>query len=144
PRRHPPTRSGNHPGHPGDRHPCGTSLRAAVDETTRGGFHRAGIILSVQHERRSRRTDRRSRIRSVDLQPLATMRWSISVLYAAMTVFLASAAAILISLENGSRALAIAGGFGNVVAGVLFVLSVWLPRRRIDWDRIEAEQRLWE
>jgi hypothetical protein len=72
------------------------------------------------------------------------MRWSITLLYVAMVIFLASAAAILMSLENGSRALALAGGLGNVIAGVLFVLSIWLPRKRVDWERIEAEQRLWE
>ena len=72
------------------------------------------------------------------------MRWSIPLLYAAMTTFLVSAGAVLISLENGSRALAAAGGVGNLIAGVLFVLSVVVPRRRVDWDRIEAEQRLWE
>jgi len=72
------------------------------------------------------------------------MRWSPSFLYAALVVFLASAVAIMMSLENGSEGLAMVGGFGNVVAGVLFVLSIWRPRRKVDWERIEAEQRLWE
>jgi protein-S-isoprenylcysteine O-methyltransferase Ste14 len=72
------------------------------------------------------------------------MRWSPFFLYVALLVFLASAGAILMSLENGSEPLAIAGGVGNVIAGVLFVLSVWRPRRKVDWDRIQAEQRLWE
>lgn len=72
------------------------------------------------------------------------MRWRPFVLYIAFLVFLASAAAILISLERESRTLALAGAFGNLVAGILFVLSVWLPRRKVDWARIDAEQRLWE
>ncbi|MEX2571506.1 MAG: hypothetical protein WD737_09365 [Gemmatimonadota bacterium] len=72
------------------------------------------------------------------------MRWSPVLLYVALAVFLGSAAAILLSLESGSRALALVGAFGNVIAGVLFVLSVWLPRRKVDWERIKAEQRLWE
>jgi hypothetical protein len=72
------------------------------------------------------------------------MRWSPTFLYVALMIFLASAGAILLSLENGSQGLALAGAFGNVVAGVLFVLSIWLPRRKVDWQRIEAEQRLWE
>lgn len=72
------------------------------------------------------------------------MRWSPAFLYLALIVFLASAGAILISLENGSQILAVGGAFGNVLAGVLFVLAIWFPRRRIDWDRIETEQRLWE
>lgn len=72
------------------------------------------------------------------------MRWSPFILYAALTIFLASAAAVLISLENGSRTIAMAGGFGHLVAGILFVLSIWSPRRKVDWRRIRAEQRLWE
>jgi hypothetical protein len=72
------------------------------------------------------------------------MRWSPTYLYVALVVFMASAVAIMLSLESGSQMLALVGAFGNVVAGVLFVLSIWLPRRRIDWERIEAEQRLWE
>jgi hypothetical protein len=72
------------------------------------------------------------------------MRWSPFFLYIALIVFLASAAAILASLENGSQTLAMAGGFGNMIAGILFVLSVWVPRRKVDWRRIRVEQRLWE
>ncbi len=72
------------------------------------------------------------------------MRWRPVYMYVAFIVFLASAAFILMSLENGSRTLAFLGGIGNLIAGILFVLSVWFPRKKIDWDRIEAEQRLWE
>lgn len=72
------------------------------------------------------------------------MRWRPAYLYLALTVFLGSALAILASLENGSRNLALLGGFGNLVACILFVLSIWMPRRKVDWKRIEAEQRLWE
>jgi hypothetical protein len=72
------------------------------------------------------------------------MRFSSTFVYVALIVFLGSAVAIILSLESGSRGLALVGAFGNVVAGVLFVLSVWLPRRKVDWERIEAEQRLWE
>jgi len=72
------------------------------------------------------------------------MRWSPLILYVALIVFLASTIAIMLSLERGSRTLAIIGGFGNLIAAILFVLSVWSPRRKVDWERIEAEQRLWE
>lgn len=72
------------------------------------------------------------------------MRWSPFFLYLALLVFLSSAMAILLSLESGSRLLAVIGAFGNLVAAIFFVLSIWLPRRKIDWERIEAEQRLWE
>lgn len=72
------------------------------------------------------------------------MRRSSFLLYVAVLVFLGSAAAILASVERGSKTLAVGGAFGNVIAGVLFLLSVWIPRRKVDWERIEAEQRLWE
>lgn len=72
------------------------------------------------------------------------MRWRPTYLYLALAVFLGSALLILASLESGSRDLALLGGFGNLVASILFVLSIWLPRRKVDWKRIEAEQRLWE
>jgi protein-S-isoprenylcysteine O-methyltransferase Ste14 len=72
------------------------------------------------------------------------MRWSPSFVYVALVIFLASAVAILMSLESGSQWLALVGAVGNIIAGVLFVLSIWLPRKKVDWDRIEAEQRLWE
>src|SRR5690606_12146222 len=72
------------------------------------------------------------------------MRWSPALLYVAVLVFLGSAVAILLSLERQSQLLALVGAFGNLLAGVLFVLSIWLPRRKVDWNRIETEQRLWE
>lgn len=72
------------------------------------------------------------------------MRWRPIYLYLAFLVFLGSSVAILVSLENGSRPFAWMGGFGNMIACILFVLSVWSPRRKVDWERIEAEQRLWE
>lgn len=72
------------------------------------------------------------------------MRINAFFLYLALVVFLASAAAIILSLERGSRWLALAGALGNLIAGICFALSIWLPRRKVDWKRIEAEQRLWE
>ena len=72
------------------------------------------------------------------------MRWSSFLLYIAFVVFLGSSLAILMSLERESQWLALAGAFGNLIAAILFLLSVWLPRRKIDWNRIQAEQRLWE
>lgn len=72
------------------------------------------------------------------------MRWSPVLLYLGVVIFILSAASILISLERESTVFALIGGIGNAVAGLFFVLSVWLPRKRVDWDRIQAEQRLWE
>ncbi len=72
------------------------------------------------------------------------MRWNPALLYLALAVFLASSVAIILSLENQSRMWAVIGAIGNLIAGVLFVLCIWLPRRKVDWSRIQAEQRLWE
>ncbi len=72
------------------------------------------------------------------------MRSNLVLLITAATVFLISNFMILKSLENGSRGLAIAGGVGNAIAAVLFVACIWVQHRRVDWARIEREQRLWE
>jgi hypothetical protein len=72
------------------------------------------------------------------------MRWSSVFLYVAVLVFLGSSMSILVSLQRGSRILALGGAFGNVIAGILFLLAAWIPRRKVDWDRIQTEQRLWE
>jgi hypothetical protein len=72
------------------------------------------------------------------------MRWHPGYLFAALLIFLASAALILVSLERNSTGFALLGAMGNVLAAILFVLSIWFPRRKVDWSRIEAEQRLWE
>lgn len=62
----------------------------------------------------------------------------------AVMLFLASMAAVMISLERGSRTIAVVGAIGNLIAGFLFVLSMLNPRGKVDWGRIEVEQRLWE
>jgi hypothetical protein len=72
------------------------------------------------------------------------VRWSPSLLYAALAVFLASAMLVMVSLEQGSRALAALAALGMMASSVLFLLSIWRPRRAVDWKRIRAEQRLWE
>ena len=72
------------------------------------------------------------------------MRWSLPLLLAALLVFLLSAGATLLALEMGSRALMVGAALGMLASMALFLLSIWRPRRRVDWERIEAEQRLWE
>jgi hypothetical protein len=62
----------------------------------------------------------------------------------AVLVFLASALAILASLEYGRPILAWIGGAGMIVSAVLYLAAAFLPNRRVDWDRIRSEQRLWE
>lgn len=72
------------------------------------------------------------------------VRWNLALLYTAITLFLLAAVGTTRALEIGSRTLAILSAAGMLLAAVCFVLSAWLPRRRVDWNRIEAEQRLWE
>ena len=72
------------------------------------------------------------------------MRWSLPILVAAMVVFLGSTTVFILALEQGSRALVGVAIFGMVVAAALFIASIWYPRRNVDWERIEMEQRLWE
>jgi hypothetical protein len=72
------------------------------------------------------------------------VRWSLPLLYAALAVFLASALLTMAALERGSRALAVFATLGMLASAVLFLLSIWRPRRGVDWERIQAEQRLWE
>lgn len=72
------------------------------------------------------------------------MRWRPSLLYLAVLVLIASAIAVLAALEYGVRWLAIVAVVGMAIAAVLFILSVVLPVRHVDWNRIRAEQRLWE
>jgi len=72
------------------------------------------------------------------------VRWRPWILYLALLVFLASALAVLGSLEVGSAALALAGAAGMAVSAILFAASMFVRPRRVDWRRIEAEQRLWE
>lgn len=72
------------------------------------------------------------------------MRWNLALLYAAVTLFLLASIGTIRAMEIGSRWLAAAAAAGMLLSAVLFVLALWLPRRRVDWNRIEAEQRLWE
>jgi hypothetical protein len=72
------------------------------------------------------------------------VRWRPWILYLALLVFLLSSLAVLSSLEFQSRAMAIAGAVGMGIAAVLFVASMFIRPRRVDWRRIQAEQRLWE
>jgi C4-dicarboxylate-specific signal transduction histidine kinase len=54
------------------------------------------------------------------------------------------AALSLLAIDRGSQLLAALAIVAMTAAMVLFVLSIWRPRRKVDWDRIETEQRLWE
>jgi len=72
------------------------------------------------------------------------VKWRPWILYLALLVFLLSSLAVLSALEARSRGMAVAGAVGMGIAGVLFVASMFVRPRRVDWRRIQAEQRLWE
>ncbi len=72
------------------------------------------------------------------------MRRRSSFLYAATAVLVVSSSALLYALRHGWRWLAIGGFIGMAVAAALFLLSLFSPRRKVDWERVRAEQRLWE
>jgi hypothetical protein len=72
------------------------------------------------------------------------VRWRPWLLYLALVVLLLSSLAVLRALEGPSLTLAIVGAFGMAVAASLFIASMFVRPRRVDWNRIETEQRLWE
>lgn len=72
------------------------------------------------------------------------MRWSLPLLLAALAAFFVGAALTLLALEQASRLIAAIAILAMTLSMVLFLLSIWRPRRKVDWDRIEVEQRLWE
>lgn len=72
------------------------------------------------------------------------MRWSLPLLLAALGAFLLGAGLTMIALQRESQTLAAVAILVMVVSMTLFILSIWRPRRKVDWDRIEVEQRLWE
>lgn len=71
------------------------------------------------------------------------MRWRPRILYLALVIFILSSLAVLYALEQGIKWPAYLAIGGMFVAAVLFILSL-IPSRRVDWDRIHTEQRLWE
>lgn len=72
------------------------------------------------------------------------VRWSLPLLLAALVAFFVGGALSLIALEQASRVIAAIAILTMLLSMVLFLLSIWGPRRKVDWDRIEVEQRLWE
>jgi hypothetical protein len=72
------------------------------------------------------------------------VRWSLPILFAALTAFIASAGITIVAIDRQSQLLAGVAIFGMLLASLLFVASMWYRRGKVDWRRIEAEQRLWE
>lgn len=59
-------------------------------------------------------------------------------------LFVAGAAVVVSSLGREAGGL-LPIGLGTIVAAVLcFGIGAWRIHTRVDWQRVEAEQRLWE
>jgi hypothetical protein len=71
--------------------------------------------------------------------------WHPGLFYIAVCVLLISSAGVLYALESNTVWVAMLSAVGMLVAGILFLLSIFLPlRKKVDWERVQAEQRLWE
>ncbi len=71
------------------------------------------------------------------------MLWNSKILAAAVGLLIASGIVALLAVELDSRGLSILAMVGMAVAALCFLGSLWRPRR-VDWNRVRAEQRLWE
>lgn len=72
------------------------------------------------------------------------MRWSLPLLFAAIAAFLLGALLTLLALARESQLIAAVAVVAMAASMVLFLLAIWGRRRKVDWERIETEQRLWE
>lgn len=63
---------------------------------------------------------------------------------AGAVLFVAGAAVILVSSSQGRDNLVVIGLVGIAGSVVCFGIGAWRIHRRVDWRRVEAEQRLWE
>jgi hypothetical protein len=59
-------------------------------------------------------------------------------------LFVAGAAIVLVAVGRASDTLVVLGLSGLVGAVVCLGIAAARMRARVDWDRIDAEQRLWE
>ena len=63
---------------------------------------------------------------------------------AGLALFVAGTAVVVMGIAWSSDGLALVGVAGLAGAAVTFAVGAWRLRSRADWQRIEAEQRLWE
>lgn len=61
-----------------------------------------------------------------------------------VVLFVAGAAVILMSTTQGRGSLVAVGLVGIAGSVLCFGIGAWRTHRRVDWRRVEAEQRLWE
>lgn len=59
-------------------------------------------------------------------------------------LFVVGAAVIVRSLAHPAGGLLLAGLAGIVASVLCFGIGAWRIHTRVDWERVEAEQRLWE
>jgi hypothetical protein len=72
------------------------------------------------------------------------LRWQLRLLIPAMLLFVASGMMMLTALERGWPLLILLAAATMLASAILYVAAAWLPARRVDWKRVESEQRLWE
>jgi uncharacterized protein (DUF58 family) len=72
------------------------------------------------------------------------MRWRLKLLVPAMLLFVASGMMMLTALEHGWALLMLAAALTMLASAACYVAAAWLPERRVDWERVASEQRLWE
>lgn len=72
------------------------------------------------------------------------MRWIDWLFIGGVVLFVAGAAVILKSSSLGGDNLVAVGLVGIAGSVLCFGIGAWRIHRRVDWQRVEAEQRLWE
>lgn len=72
------------------------------------------------------------------------MRWRLKLLIPAMLLFVASGGMMLVALERGWALLMLPAAAAMLASAAFYVAAAWLPERKVDWERVEREQRLWE
>jgi hypothetical protein len=72
------------------------------------------------------------------------LRWQLRLLIPAMLLFVASGMMMLHALEHGRSWLILVAAVTMLASAVCYVAAAWLPERRVDWSRVENEQRIWE
>lgn len=71
------------------------------------------------------------------------MLWNSKILAVAVGLLIVSGAVALLAVELDSRGLSILAMMVMAVSALFFLASLWRPRR-VDWNRVRTEQRLWE
>jgi len=75
---------------------------------------------------------------------VTSLRRNDHLLLAGLVFFVAGATLLLHSIESGSASALLTGLGAVIVAVVSLAIAALRMRTRVDWQRVDAEQRLWE